>query len=887
MSSESSPPTPASPVEGSEAADGRPDRQVESRLPLWRRSLPWVILFAVAFSVRLGTLAELSRVDPFFSAPVVDELTNYRDAQAILDHGWPETPFWKPPLYPYFIALTLLPDPPSSHDALYSDDGPSFWPLKILQSMLDSLTALLIVAIGYRIVRRDRDSSARHSESTQAGPKLQSRVPWVAGAIYAFSFTPVYYAAQILDTTLFVFLCVTAVYSALKAWETDDAMGWCIAGLVVGLAALARAPALLYLPIVGLLPVWQQFLLSQERKRADSSVSPPRWARSVVFGTIVLFGAGAALAPCALLNYRVGNDRVLISSNGGVNFYIGNRQGGGLGADGMTSVVAGPRWREVLAQVDDAAKPSAKSRQYYQLALEEIGEAPGAFLRRLIEKSFALIDGYEIPNNKNFVEERSRSVAYRWLPGRTGVVFALALAGLLFGYRAFRHRWIAFGFVASQAVAIVGFFVAARYRVPILALMTIPAALTLVQLTLGWRDARQRARQLSIAAVTIGLLVLLHADPLGHRMRYREYVVDAMQLGYVYERQSEVAAKNALSDGQIAEDERLGVVELRRKALNYYELALRLDPDYPEAEHNIAHLELGDGVRRQAEDRLRRMLVTNAWFAEGWNTLGQSLTQPPTGATGNTAARFEEAANAFKSALAADPTYSKAHANLGQLLEAQGYTTDARDSYQLARKYALAQTPPPPDTALFYLLEIQLLWKTGRSPIALGLFDDLLRSGLRPRSDHQSFYDRIYDNLATYPDGPPTQSSEPEPGPDDPRPIAPLSDFGPPPATPPDSASKPDMERVFVTVPLPGGQGFSDGREVGFRQTIEMERGGEQIAVEYYFNPTFEPVGVFLPTGEGYLHDEDGTLLSIGIASRSDALGHFYRAEGRYEFKKR
>lgn len=865
------------PADGTGARSDDPSTRSTSGSRLGRGALLGLsLLFLVALGIRVGALVELSNTDPFFTIPIVDELTNYYDAIAIHEQGWPDAPFWKPPLYPYFIAATFGGDPPDRHTALYGEGSPSFWGLKLAQAVLDSISVLLIVLIGWKV-----------------GGARANPVGWIASGIYALAFTPVYYVAQILDTTLFVFLCLLAVYLAIKARETDDFVGWAIAGMVVGIAGITRAPALLFAPVVAALPIWEVYRSRAKSRRAPAveprspSTGPPTRPsthplRAIAMSAVVAFGVIAALFPVALVNHRIGQDDVLVSSNGGINFYIGNRRGGGVGADGMTSVVAGPRWRALLAEVDTELPPSERSREYYRLAFQEIAADPGAFAVRLLRKSIALIDAYEIPNNKNFEEERARSDFYRWLPGRTGLVFALGLTGLLFFGRRLHHRLPVIGFVAVQAVGIVAFFVAARYRVPILAVMTVPAALLVVELGRDWRVGVRR-RVGAALAVLIGLVAFTHADVLGHRERYRDYVVDAVALGYAYERIGEVEATQELEGGRDEAAFRILQSHMNR-AIEYYELAIQHDPFYPEAHHNIAHIEIARGQRATAEHRLRSMLKENPWFAEGWSTLGQSLTQPLPGDEAPGADRIREAVSAFEKAVDANPTYPKAIANYGQLLEAMNHTVDALHHYQLARNYALAQDPPPPDTALYFLLEVNLLWKNYRTTEALDLFArlrrDLEAGELSVRDEHRAFYDRVYDQLATYPDGPPGMGESADEGPVPPE-LGPEGEGdGNPPAdldVPlPDAAMDGPTEDVIRVGP--------ERTRVGKRRLVTITRSYGDAEAEYYFDLDAQLVGVYLDTSEAYQPDQNDALQSIGILDRQQALSYFYDGEAVYEF---
>ncbi|MFN0059274.1 MAG: glycosyltransferase family 39 protein [Planctomycetota bacterium] len=622
----------------------------------WRA---FALLFAFALVVRVIALAEFAANDPYFDAPVVDELTNYQMAvRAANGELVPERPFWKPPFYPFVLALLMQPNAPT--DSSYGPEQPSAWRLKLPMAILDALTAALIACLGARCWNR--------------------RAGHLAGAIYALSFTPVFYCAQLLDTPLYTFLCVANVLALARARASPRARAWFFAGVLLGAASITRATALLFAPIaLALIPRWR---------------AAPRAAalRAGLFAV----GCAVCVLPVTWLNWRSARDWVLISSNGGINFYIGNRAGGGPGADGLTSVNAGPRWNELLALVEKRGEflpASTKSRRYYELARQEIFADPWHFARRLGVKLFALFDGVEIPNNKNFVEERAHSWVLRLLPGRTGFILPLGVLGLIVLWRRLRERQLLAGFLAAQAIGIVAYFVAGRYRVPLLALSCIPLAALCDALRTGGLSHRVR---IAVIVAAVALLVLFNGDWLGHGERFRNYCVDPLALG---------AAREARGDPQAAEQ--------------LYLLALELDPEYPEAEHNLAHFEIRDGNLVGAEARLRRALAHSPWFAEGWNTLGFVLTiRARQGSGAEQQALHREARTMFHRAIQAEPTYAKPYANLGQLYELENRLQDARTQYQLARNYA-------PIVAQYWLLDARAAAKLNKKRQAQQLLDQL------------------------------------------------------------------------------------------------------------------------------------------------------------------
>ncbi len=670
----------------------------------------WLLtIFTIALLVRGVALWELSYVDPYFATPVVDELTNTQDALRIAAGERMDRPFWKPPLYPFALALTLLADPPTA-SAIY-DSLPSPWIPKGLQALLDSLTAVLLVILGTRLVG--------------------ARVGRLAGLIYAVSFTPVFYVAQILDTTMFTFLCVAALLTLDKARDKNDVVGWTLGGIVLGLAATARAPVLLFAPVAALLPWLHQRRLARA-VTADvpggdvptdagtpSDNGPTQGSSSAIalVSRMAAVGVGvvAMILPVTLANLKFGGDRVLISSNGGINFYIGNRKGDEPGADGLTSVNAGPRWRAILGEVDQNLKPSQRSREYYRLANEQIAADPGHFIARLARKSVALFDAFEVPNNKNFVEERSRSWIYTLLPGRTGVIFALGVMGLIFAWTRLRSRGLLVGFVVTQSVAIVMFFVAARYRVPLLAILTIPAAALLE----GWWRERQQFPRLRASLIAVAImLILTHVDVLGLRERFDRYVVDPLALAHA---RDNLARRELFAANAAAESNPERAQQLAARARKHFEAsgqlytrALEIDPDYPEVHHNLALNALEVGNLDEAESRCRLALKNSGdWFEEGWNTLGRIL------AARWTQESVNEAIQAFRRAIEIDARYSKAYANLGQVYERLNQITDARVNYEFARLYA-------PKDPLYFILEARIMGKMGRSRRGNALLDEIV-----------------------------------------------------------------------------------------------------------------------------------------------------------------
>ncbi len=638
------------------------------------------VIFLGALLLRAVVLADLSHNDPWFANPVVDERTNVEDARKIVRVGIPnEKPYWKPPLYPHLLSIGIALGIGSEQP----NPGPEprfSWVVKVGQALLDSWTAVLIAAIALRLAGR--------------------RPAIFAGAVHALGFLPVYYCAQILDTTLYVFLTIGTLRLALAATEESMSSTWLAIGAAAGLAAITRATMLVSIPVFALAP----WLGSGSTKRR------------VRDGALVLAAAVIVVLPVTLANLRFGKDRVLISSNGGVNFYIGNRRGGGVGADGLTSVPAGPRWTALLLEARHLDRPSERSAHYYGQGLEELSHLRHA-VGRIATKLHALVHSTDIPNNKSFVEERRRSWSLRFLPGRSGVVIPLILTGLIFSGVLLRRRALLLGVIATQAAIPLAFFVAARYRVPLLALGAIPAGAVLASIFDRTAPTRRRAL---LAGGTLFLAALLGWDPHGWRERFDDYVIDPVALGFALEQNGDIEG-----------------------ARGWYQRALLLDPVHPPAEVQLGSLALIAKDLPEAERHFRRAVEADPDFSLAWNSLGALLL-----GTG----RPDEAFPSFERAIAADPHYAPPRAMLGQMLESAGQYPKARMNYEAARRIE-------PRRSLYGLLEARVLWRMYRPGPARTLLAEVDRSKPFPPDEQEVKLRReLVEDLEIWPDGPPTMT---------------------------------------------------------------------------------------------------------------------------------
>jgi len=195
-----------------------------------------------------------------------------------------------------------------------------------------------------------------------------------------------------------------------------------------------------------------------------------------------------------LRNIVVGGDFVLIASQGGINFYIGNNPQ----SDGMTSSVpeaGGIVWEnrhvEFIAEreLGHPATPSEVSAFWYGKAWEFIRHDPIAFLALTLKKFYLFWSHIEIANNLSYYWFERASSVLRALPVGFWLVGSLGLAGVVLARRDRRARLLIL-FILVYCMVVVAFFVTDRFRLPVIPLLCVFSGLAVHQVVLFTRTRR-------------------------------------------------------------------------------------------------------------------------------------------------------------------------------------------------------------------------------------------------------------------------------------------------------------------------------------------------------------------------------------------------------------
>jgi tetratricopeptide (TPR) repeat protein len=514
---------------------------------------PFAVIVVLAAALRIGyTLSSLK--SPFFDHLDLDSRFYDLWAKDIAGGNWiGKEVFFMGPLYPYFLAV------------IYKVFGTGLVTVKIFQDLLGALTAGVTYLLG------------RLCFGTVAG--------LAAGFLAALYVPFIFYDNSILLPVLATLLNVLMLYFLYLGILRGRMRMFLAAGIFAGLSATGNASVLAFgLPAVAFLVFF------------GTRAWRPRIRKAALFA----LGAVIVVMPVVVRNYVVGHDFVPLTSNAGLNFYIGNNEkamGAYVKPEGL-DVYTDPTGKAIAEAAEGRdLKPSEVSAYWGGRAMDFIKSRPTRFLSNLVRKVFFFWSVFEVPQIEHLQFEKRYSWILR-IPSPTfGIVCPLGILGMILSLRKRRETYLLFLFVVAYSATIVAFFVVARYRLPM-----IPALLVFAGYTVQWWAGKALRRNYKPLAYSLGgfllLVVLVHAnfygiDPMsGFAQSY-------YRLGLVYEKKGD-----------------------RAMAVDSFRKAVETDPSMTEGYVNLGIALSRDGRYAEAAKALRDALDRDAGYAKALYNLG-------------------------------------------------------------------------------------------------------------------------------------------------------------------------------------------------------------------------------------------------------------------------
>jgi 4-amino-4-deoxy-L-arabinose transferase-like glycosyltransferase len=548
----------------------------------------WLAIVAVAFAARLIFVWHSRRL-PFFFSPIIDANGYDSRAAELLTTGISVRTFDQAPLYPVFLAANYL---------LF---GQGYLAPRIVQCLMGAASCVMVQRLGARLAGRT------------AGV--------IAGFAAALYGPLVFYETDLLREVLVIFLALALLLCLLRSEEGGRLRWAAAAGFLMGLSLITRENTLLFLPVAA---AWLFF--------RPKSPSKNPWLAPALFVLLAML----PVVPVTLGNYLNSGAFVPISSQGGMNFFIGNS----ADSERLTGLQPGIAWDRMAkaprAELGEDASPNAYNAWFFRRAFRDIAAAPGAWVRKLVKKAWLVFDAEEIEPNNDINLYRGESWLLRALIFRLGPLwFPFGLVAPLFVLGAVTRKpsagaWLVFGFIAAYATSLVLFHVRARYRLPIAPVMLPFAAAGALWVAIQWKVRNAKA----LAAGLLGLLavaVLVNA-PIAdvafahrfptHYMLGKSWLIAEQDVEAVQEFER---ALNALEDfADLRHDYGQSLVRLGREdeGLREMERAVALAPDCAFCRKDLGQLYRRKGERLQAS--ARELLQKDPASAEGMANVRES-----------------------------------------------------------------------------------------------------------------------------------------------------------------------------------------------------------------------------------------------------------------------
>ncbi|MBU1261702.1 glycosyltransferase family 39 protein [bacterium] len=391
-------------------------------------------LLLLAFIIRLIYLSHLKANDPTFYQPPegTDMLTYHNYAKQILNGTFGKEPYYYGPLYFYFLAL------------VYKIFGIDPYIARLIQMLLGVATSFLI----YLIARRCFN-------------KTVGLISLVISIFYGMFYI---HEGVLLMESLVTFLNTLSIFLLLRIEDKPSYKNIALAGIAIGLSALARANILLFVPFI---LIWMLIVINNKAPRRAqripilnlSTFHFPLLTKYLFLCSVILL----TISPCTIRNYLVSGKFVLISTNGPVNLWIGNNPY----AEG-DFYYPPPSYRDRIANRVKEEGDIA----YIKEAIKFFRERPEAFLKLQLRKFFLFWDRYEIENNVNYNYQKRYSSLFR-LPifFSFGLIVPFSLLGILLSLKDWRRRLLFYLIIFSFMISTIIFFITARYRISILPLL--------------------------------------------------------------------------------------------------------------------------------------------------------------------------------------------------------------------------------------------------------------------------------------------------------------------------------------------------------------------------------------------------------------------------------
>lgn len=499
-------------------------------------------------------------------------------------------PYFMAPAYPYFIAV------------VYSIFGESTELIRIIQVLLSTISIFFIYLIGRNLVSKS--------------------VGYISAGIAAIYSIFIFYSGSILSETLQLFFYLILYLLLTNKEKHTDYKHWLWIGFLIGIAALFRGNILLFVPAI---LIW---LLIHSRKNEQIKK---------VFFKLTLFliiGTSIPILPVTIRNYTVSNEFILLTSNGGINFFLGNNPF----AQGVFSApadfdfysdLAGHRYAE--RNLGKKLTEGEASSFWFGKGLEYIKSFPMESFFKTLKKTFLFFEADENPQSSimsiQFFKDEFSKVLHLPLISFQ-FIWILALMGITISIIRKEKFSVIYLFIGVYVFATALFFINGRFRIALTPLLIFFAAYFIVELFNIIKEKKLSELKIPLYIVILYSFVSAFFVP-----KFMFNDSDAfINLGTAYfEKQDYDKSLFYLRKAvQLKEDpvayiaigNNYAVRKDVKLALDAYQKAININPNLPIAHINIGLLYSQSGNLEIALRAFNRAIEIDPFYADAYRNVG-------------------------------------------------------------------------------------------------------------------------------------------------------------------------------------------------------------------------------------------------------------------------
>ncbi|MEW6104002.1 MAG: tetratricopeptide repeat protein [bacterium] len=413
------------------------------------------LLLLIALILRLIYLSHLKANDPgFYNPPQGTDMLAYDNyAKQIINGTFSnKEPYYYGPLYFYFLAL------------IYKIFGIDPYFPRLIQMMLGVFTTLLTYLIAKKVFN-----------------KTIGYISLIISILYAMFYI---HEGVLLMESLVTFLNTLSVFLLLRIEDNPSYKNLALAGITLGLSALARANILLFIPFI---LVWRLTI-------ADWRMRIMELKKFAFLCLITLL----TISPATIRNYLVSGKFVPISTNGPVNLWIGNNPY----SEGWFNYPPSEYLKKIAEKVSKRGDGA-----YIGEVLRFAKEYPKQFIMLLAKKFLFFLDSTEISNNINYELYKGISWIFRIVSINFGLLASLSLLGIIFSLG--KKNLLLYLFILSFMLSNIFFFILARYRI-----IFIPILIPFAGFALLWFYEKIKLKDYK--AIFLSLILLIFSISLTH-----------------------------------------------------------------------------------------------------------------------------------------------------------------------------------------------------------------------------------------------------------------------------------------------------------------------------------------------------------------------------------